>query len=87
MRGVAGKVAVGSWTRSVLCADTSASTRSKCPVVAVALEWVRTGMGGPKAALSVEESAASLAATISRLTDGDAGRFLDRDGQRGLAAW
>jgi NAD(P)-dependent dehydrogenase (short-subunit alcohol dehydrogenase family) len=56
-------------------------------VVAVTPGWVKTEIGGPRAPLSVEESAASLAATIDRLTHHDAGQFLDRDGRQGVAAW
>jgi NAD(P)-dependent dehydrogenase (short-subunit alcohol dehydrogenase family) len=56
-------------------------------VVAVTPGWVKTEMGGPRALLTVEESARSLAAMIGRLSEEDAGQFLDRDGQRGVAAW
>ena len=56
-------------------------------VVAVTPGWVKTEMGGPNAPLTVEESARSLAATIDRITHHDAGHFLDRDGQKGVAAW
>jgi NAD(P)-dependent dehydrogenase (short-subunit alcohol dehydrogenase family) len=56
-------------------------------VVAVTPGWVKTEMGGPKAPLSVEESARSLAAMIDRVTPGDAGQFLDRDGKRDTTAW
>lgn len=56
-------------------------------VVAVTPGWVKTEMGGPQAPLSVEDSAASLAATIDRITHHDAGHFLDRDGRKGVAAW
>jgi NAD(P)-dependent dehydrogenase (short-subunit alcohol dehydrogenase family) len=56
-------------------------------VVAITPGWVRTPMGGSPATPSVEESARSLATTITRLTAGDAGHFLDRDGHRGVAAW
>lgn len=56
-------------------------------VVAVTPGWVRTDMGGPKAPLSVEESARSLAATIGRITEKESGQFLDRDGRTGVAAW
>ncbi len=56
-------------------------------VVAVTPGWVKTEMGGPRAPLTVEESARSLAAMIGRVSEQDAGQFLDRDGQRGVAAW
>jgi NAD(P)-dependent dehydrogenase (short-subunit alcohol dehydrogenase family) len=56
-------------------------------VVAVTPGWVNTEMGGPKAPLSVEESARSLAAMIDRVTPGDAGQFLDRGGKRDTTAW
>ena len=56
-------------------------------VVAVTPGWVKTEMGGPQAPLTAEESAASLAATIDRITHHDAGHFLDRDGQKGVAVW
>ena len=56
-------------------------------VVAVTPGWVKTEMGGPDALLAVEDSARSLAATIDRITHHDAGHFLDRDGQKGVAAW
>ena len=56
-------------------------------VVAVTPGWVKTEMGGPQAPLTVAESAVSLAATIDRVTPGDAGRFLDRDGNRETTAW
>jgi hypothetical protein len=44
-------------------------------------------MGSPQAPLTVAESAVSLAATIDRVTPGDAGRFLDRNGSRETTAW
>jgi NAD(P)-dependent dehydrogenase (short-subunit alcohol dehydrogenase family) len=56
-------------------------------VVAVTPGWVKTEMGGPQAPLAVEESARSLAATIGRVSEKEAGQFLDRDGQKGVAAW
>jgi NAD(P)-dependent dehydrogenase (short-subunit alcohol dehydrogenase family) len=79
----ASKAALNMLTRSM-----AAELRPRgITVVAVTPGWVRTSMGGAQATLSVEESARSLAATITRLTAGDAGQFLDRDGQRGVAAW
>jgi NAD(P)-dependent dehydrogenase (short-subunit alcohol dehydrogenase family) len=56
-------------------------------VVAVTPGWVRTEMGGPQAPLSVEDAARSLAATIDRVSERDAGQFLDREGSQGVAAW
>jgi NAD(P)-dependent dehydrogenase (short-subunit alcohol dehydrogenase family) len=56
-------------------------------VVAVTPGWVKTAIGGPQAPLSVEESAASLAATIDRISHHDAGHFLDREGRQGAADW
>jgi len=43
--------------------------------------WVRTDMGGPKAPLSVEESAAGMRRVIAGLTLADSGRFLQWDGK------
>ncbi len=43
--------------------------------------WVRTDMGGPEAPLGVEESVASMRATLARLTPQDNGRFLNHDGE------
>ena len=56
-------------------------------VVAVTPGWVKTEMGGPRAPLAVEDSARSLASTIGRISHHDAGHFLDRDGQKGVALW
>jgi NAD(P)-dependent dehydrogenase (short-subunit alcohol dehydrogenase family) len=47
--------------------------------------WVRTDMGGAGADLSVEEATAGIVATIGKLTEADAGRFLAWDGRP--AAW
>ena len=56
-------------------------------VVAVTPGWVKTEMGGPRAPLAVEDFARSLASTIGRISHHDAGHFLDRDGQKGVALW
>jgi len=42
--------------------------------------WVRTDMGGPKAALKPEESGAALRALINGLTTADNGKFFQYDG-------
>jgi NAD(P)-dependent dehydrogenase (short-subunit alcohol dehydrogenase family) len=43
--------------------------------------WVRTDMGGPSAPLSIEESVASMVATIASRTVEHDGMFFDRDGE------
>jgi NAD(P)-dependent dehydrogenase (short-subunit alcohol dehydrogenase family) len=79
----ASKAALNMLTRAM-----AAELRSRgITVVAVTPGWVKTEMGGPRALLTVEESARSLAAMIGRVSEQDAGQFLDRDGQRGVAAW
>jgi NAD(P)-dependent dehydrogenase (short-subunit alcohol dehydrogenase family) len=54
-------------------------------VVALSPGWVRTDMGGPRAAISVSQSAAGLLDVIDRLTLQDTGSFLDFRGER--LAW
>jgi len=47
---------------------------------AISPGWVRTDMGGPNAALSVETSVSSLRRTIADLDNARSGGFFDRDG-------
>ena len=49
-------------------------------VVAMNPGWVRTGMGGPRAELSAEDSAAGILRVAAGLTPADTGRFLQWDG-------
>ena len=56
-------------------------------VAAVTPGWVKTDLGGPLAPITVEESARSLAATVGRISEKEAGEFLDKDGRKGAAPW
>lgn len=56
-------------------------------VVPITPGWVKTDMGGERAELTPEESAASLVKTIGRLTTKQAGLFLDRHGRSGVYNW
>jgi NAD(P)-dependent dehydrogenase (short-subunit alcohol dehydrogenase family) len=47
--------------------------------------WVRTDMGGPSAAISVEESAAGLKKVLTGIGPGDTGKFFNYDGSE--IAW
>lgn len=53
-------------------------------VIAVALSpgWVKTRMGGQGADISPEESVSAMRALIDKLSIGDSGRFLRRDGSQ-----
>ena len=54
-------------------------------VVTVHPGWVKTDMGGPNALIETAECATALLGTIRGLSQGDSGRFVDRDG--GDIAW
>lgn len=54
-------------------------------VAAVHPGWVQTDMGGPRATVSAEDSAAGILALADRLTVEDSGRFLDYQGN--ALAW
>lgn len=56
-------------------------------VVAVTPGWVKTEIGGPLAPLTVDDAARSLAATVGRISEKEAGQFLDKDGQKGMTPW
>ncbi len=49
-------------------------------VVALTPGWVKTRMGGPGAQITTEESVSEMRALIERLSIGDTGKFLRRDG-------
>lgn len=55
--------------------------------VALSPGWVKTEMGGPNAQITPEESARSLASTITKLTKDVSGQFLDRDGKPRSGGW
>lgn len=58
----------------------SATADKEVAYVAMHPGWVQSDMGGPKAAISVDESAASIVATLGGLTQEDSGRFIKNDG-------
>lgn len=72
----ASKAALNMYTRALAGSDELTGVA----VVAFDPGWVQTDMGGQEATLTVEESIASVAAQIDRLTPDDTGKFLNRDG-------
>jgi NAD(P)-dependent dehydrogenase (short-subunit alcohol dehydrogenase family) len=71
------KAALNMLTRAL-----AAEFRSKGIVVtAISPGWVKTEMGGPNAQLTPQESARSLAQTITGLTMEHTGKFLGRNGE------
>lgn len=48
--------------------------------------WVRTDMGGPNAAISVEESVSAMRATIAGLSAKDKGQYFHHDGRK-YSSW
>jgi len=50
------------------------------PCVLFSPGWVKTRMGGPGAQITAEQSVSDMRALIERLTIGDTGRFLRRNG-------
>ncbi len=55
-------------------------------MVALSPGWVRTDMGGPGAALAVEDSVSAMRRTIDGLTPQHKGAFLQYDGRR-FSSW
>ncbi len=56
-------------------------------VVAMTPGWVKTDMGGDKAPLTPEESAAAIAETVLGLDLAQSGKFLERTGAESSFAW
>lgn len=58
----------------------SATADPDVTYVAMHPGWVQSDMGGPKAAISVDESANGIVDTLNTLTSSDSGRFVKIDG-------
>jgi len=55
----------------------------KSGIIVIALHpgWVRTDMGGPKAPLSIDESANGITTLLESLNSSHSGKFLQYDGK------
>ena len=58
----------------------SATADPQVAYVAMHPGWVQSEMGGPKAAITIDESAAGIVSTLNTLTSADSGRFVKIDG-------
>lgn len=69
-------------SKSVMNMVTVMSATSDPDVIYAAIHpgWVQSDMGGPKAAITVEESAEGIVSALNGLTQADSGRFLKLDG-------
>jgi NAD(P)-dependent dehydrogenase (short-subunit alcohol dehydrogenase family) len=58
----------------------SATTDPEVAYVAMHPGWVQSEMGGPKATITVDESAEGIVSTLNTLSSADSGRFVNIDG-------
>jgi NAD(P)-dependent dehydrogenase (short-subunit alcohol dehydrogenase family) len=58
----------------------SATTDPEVAYVAMHPGWVQSEMGGPKATITVDESAEGIVSTLNTLSSVDSGRFVNIDG-------
>lgn len=69
-------------SKSVMNMVTVMSATADPDVAYVAMHpgWVQSDMGGPKAAISVDDSAQAIVTTLGTLSRADSGRFVKNDG-------